>query len=51
MNQRKHHNTRTRIDELLATGWQISGREPLRLIRANGVAEVRPNGMITYGRK
>lgn len=49
--QRQHHHTRTRIDELLAEGWQISGREPLRLTRANGVAEVRPNGLITYGKK
>lgn len=51
MNKRKHHDTRIRIDQLLTQGWETAGREPLRLERANGIAEVRPNGMITYGRK
>lgn len=46
---RKHHATRARVEELLAQGWSIAGREPLRLARGRAALEVRANGVIVAG--
>jgi hypothetical protein len=51
MKERKLTATRNRVDELLAEGWSISGREPLSLSRAHGTATVMPSGIISYGRR
>lgn len=44
--QRKHHSTRARVDQLVAEGWEIIGREPLILQRGRAKLEVRKNGII-----
>ena len=46
---RKHHATRAGVEELLAQGWSIAGREPLWLARGRAAVEVRGNGIIVAG--
>nr|WP_298117385.1 hypothetical protein [uncultured Pseudomonas sp.] len=40
------HALRQRIDELVAHGWSISGRDPVRLERGSRVLLVRFGGLI-----
>lgn len=47
--RREKEATRARIQQLLDEGWEIDSRFPLKLVRGNGSAEVRPNGSIVYG--
>ena len=41
MNQRKNDAMRKRIDELIACGYSLSGRDPVRLERGRSVKIVR----------
>ncbi|KFX71279.1 hypothetical protein TMS3_0104970 [Pseudomonas taeanensis MS-3] len=43
--QRQYHAMRAHIDQLLAKGWSISGRDPLRLESAGHSCIVR-HGML-----
>lgn len=43
--------TRKLVEELQAKGWVIVSRNPTILERANGTAEVKPNGIVIYGTK
>lgn len=44
--ERALRDTRVRVDQLLAEGWSIIGREPLILQRGPAKMEVRKNGII-----
>lgn len=43
---RKFHALRLRIEQLLAEGWSIAGREPLRIARGHRVMQVRGGALI-----
>lgn len=47
--QRMYHATRAAVDGLLALGWSIAGRDPLRLSRGGAALVVRDNGIICEG--
>ena len=49
MEERKHHATRARVDQLISEGWSIIGRAPLTLARGSARLEVRSNGIIVQG--
>ncbi len=49
MEERKHHATRARVEQLISEGWSIIGREPLLLARGSAKLEVRSNGIIVQG--
>lgn len=44
--ERELHATRERVDQLLAEGWSIVGRDPLIMQRGSRKLEVRRNGII-----
>lgn len=44
--ERKLHNTRARVDELIAEGWTIVARNPVILQRGTRKLEIRPNGIL-----
>lgn len=46
MDSRKYHDLRARIDDLIAHGWSIAGRDPIRLERAPRVLIVRGRALI-----
>lgn len=46
--RRQYHAVRVRVDELLAQGWSIIGREPTVLQRARSTLQIR-KGMIING--
>ena len=46
MDSRKYHDLRARIDDLIAQGWSITGRDPVRLERAPRVLIVRGRALI-----
>ncbi len=43
---RKYHALRAHIDKMLAEGWSITGRDPVRLERASRVLIVRGRALI-----
>ena len=43
---RKYHALRAHIDKMLAEGWSITGRDPVRLERAPRVLIVRGRALI-----
>lgn len=47
--ERKLNDTRARVDQLLAEGWSIVGRDPLTLQRGRTKLCVRSNGIIVSG--
>ena len=46
MDSRKYHGLRARIDDLIADGWSITGRDPIRLERAPRVLIVQGRALI-----
>lgn len=46
MDKRKYHAMRAHIDKLIAEGWSISGRDPVRIERGHRVMEVREGVLI-----
>ena len=46
MEERKFHYTRAKVDELLATGWSLIGRDPVMLQFGESRMVVRPNGCL-----
>lgn len=47
--ERTLNATRDRVEQLLANGWSIVGREPLTLQRGSAKLVVRSNGIIVSG--
>lgn len=44
--QRKYHAMRAHVEQLLARGWSISGRDPVRLECRGRVMQVRGGALI-----
>jgi hypothetical protein len=49
--KRKFDKTRQLVAELEKNGWVMVSRNPPKLERGNGTAEVKPNGIVVYGTK
>lgn len=47
-NNRKNNAMRARIDELLAAGWSIAGRDPVRIDSGRGFAYIVRGGALIH---